>query len=217
MIQRRFEDFTDSLRPGATAGFIVGLIMLFLILLGVPLNLKEIAMFLLLLIPFLFGIRLAQQVNEKGAGYLVKNALALGVVAALMAFLFMSLINRWQERGIDVKEYFDSIDSGTMTILSGVPAAELHKNPPRDVFTGEYPEGANLRTNPMRLTFDKDTGLELLGINLIIGGFYGFMLLVIVAGVLGAGVTWASVSAARLYETGWSITLSRIGSCCCCR
>jgi ABC-type branched-subunit amino acid transport system permease subunit len=193
MIQRRFEEFTDSLRKGISAGFVVGLIMIFLILLGIPLNLKEIAMFLLLLLPFLFGIRLAQQIHERGAGYLLKNVLALGVVAALMAFLFMALINRWQTRGIDVKEYFDSVDTNTMTVLSGVPAAELHKNPPRDVFTGEYPEGAELRTNPMRLTFDKTTGLELLGINLVIGGFYGFMVLVIVAGVLGAGVTWASI------------------------
>jgi ABC-type branched-subunit amino acid transport system permease subunit len=194
MIQRRFEEFTNSLRPGATAGFVAGLIMLFLILLGIPLNLKEIAMFLLLLMPFLFGIRLAQQVRDRGAGYLLKNALALGVVAALMVLLFMSLINRWEARGIDVKEYFDSIDANTMTVLSGVPAADLHKNPPRDVFTGQYPEGANLRTDPMRLTFDKATGLELLGVNLVIGGFYGFMLVVVIVGVLGAGATWASIT-----------------------
>jgi branched-chain amino acid transport system permease protein len=194
MIQRRFEEFTNSLHTGATAGFVVGLIMLFLILLGIPLNLKEIALFLLLLMPFLFGMRLAQQVHGQGVVYLLKNALALGVVAALMVFLFMSLINRWQARGIDVKEYFESIDANTMTVLSGVPTAELHKNPPRDVFTGQYPEGANLRTDPMRLTFDHDTGLVLLGVNLVIGGFYGFMLVVVIAGVLGAGITWTSMT-----------------------
>ena len=38
MIPRRIQAFTDSLRTGATSGFIVGLIMLFLILVGVPLN-----------------------------------------------------------------------------------------------------------------------------------------------------------------------------------
>ncbi len=194
MIPRRIQAFTVTLRTGATAGFIVGLIMLFLILVGVPLNLREIAIFLLLLVPFLFGLRLARRLHGQGAVYLLKNALALGVVAALVVFLFMSLINRWQARGIDVKQYFDSIDANTMTVLTGIPADDLHKNPPRDVFTGEYPEGEELRTDPMRLTFDKATGLDLLGINLIIGGFYGFMLLVAVAGVLGAAVTWASLT-----------------------
>jgi ABC-type branched-subunit amino acid transport system permease subunit len=194
MIQRRFEEFTNSLRPGASAGFIIGLIMLFLILLGIPLNLRGVAMFLLLLMPFLFGIRLARQVHARGVGYLLKNALALGAVAALIVFLFMSLINSWQARGIDVKEYFESIGAETMTVMSGVPAAELHKNPPRDVFTGQYPEGAALRTDPMRLTFDKETGLKVLGVNLVIGGFYGFMLVVVIVGVLGAGITWASIT-----------------------
>ena len=113
-------------------------------------------------------------------------------MAALLAFLLMSLINRWQERGIDVKQYFDAVSADTMTVLSGVPSDDLFANPERDPLTGEYPEGEPLRTNPMRLTFDSDTGLELLGVNLVIGGFYGFMLLVVIAGLLGAVITRAA-------------------------
>ncbi|RPJ00680.1 MAG: hypothetical protein EHM39_04495, partial [Chloroflexi bacterium] len=86
-----------------------------------------------------------------------------------------------------------AVSADTMTVLSGVPAEELHANPERNPLTEEYPEGEELRTNPMRLTFDSDHGLELLGINLVIGGFYGFMLLVVIASVLGAASTWAAL------------------------
>jgi ABC-type branched-subunit amino acid transport system permease subunit len=114
----------------------------------------------------------------------------MGVVAVLLPFLFMSLINHWQSTGVDVREYFYSIDTGTMEVLSGVPADQLHPNPARDLFTGEYPEDRPLRTNPMRLTFGKEAGLELLGANLRIGGFYGFMILLAAVGVISALLTW---------------------------
>ncbi|RPJ03125.1 MAG: hypothetical protein EHM39_00160, partial [Chloroflexi bacterium] len=163
MIPRRFQPFIDSLRRGASAGFTTGLILLFLILVGLPTKLENIALFGLLLVPFLFGLRLARRLHAHGLGHLLKNAVALGVIAALLAFLLMGLINSWLEKDIDVKQYFDAVSADTMTVLSGVPAEELHANPERNPLTEEYPEGEELRTNPMRLTFDSDTGLELLG------------------------------------------------------
>jgi hypothetical protein len=166
----------------------------FLILLGLPVNLEGITMPSILLVMVIFSVRLARRMHGCSLGYLFKNALVMGVVAAFLAYLLMSMINHWQAVGIDEKQYFYNVSGKTMTVLSGVPEAELDPNPERDPLTGEYPEGATLRTNPMRLTFDSDTGLEALGVNLIIGGFYGFMLLLIVAALLGAGLTWAATA-----------------------
>jgi ABC-type branched-subunit amino acid transport system permease subunit len=195
MIQRRVKQFVDSLREGMVTGFVAGMVNVFLILLGIPINLETIALFSLLLVTFIFGIRLARRVREYGPVHLLKNAVAMGATAAFIVFLLMSLINRWQARGIDVKEYFDAVNAETMTVLSGVPSAELHADPERDPLTGEYPEGADLRTNPMRLTFDSDTGLRVLKVNVVIGGFYGFMLLLLIASLLGAVITWAALHA----------------------
>ena len=209
MITTRFQQFLGSMRQGATSGLAAGFVMLFLILIGIPVNIQSIALFLLLLVILVFGIRLGRSAFDAGEtfGYLVKNAVAMTVAAALVVFLFMSLINRWQATGIDVKTYFDAVSLTTMNVLSGVPEAELHPNPDKDILTGEYPEGAELRTDPMRLTFDSDTGLRLklgltgeawVDINLIIGGFYGFMLLIVIAGVAGAVLTWG----ARVADVG---------------
>jgi ABC-type branched-subunit amino acid transport system permease subunit len=192
MIQRRIKQFIDSLREGMVSGFVAGMVIVFLILLGIPINLRTIALFTLLLVTFIFGIRLTRRLRDDGPVHLLKNAVAMGATAAFITFLLMSLINRWQARGIDVKQYFDAVNAETMTVLSGVPSAELHADPTRDPLTGEYPEGADLRTNPMRLTFDSDTGLHLLHINVGIGGFYGFMLLLVITGLLGAALTWTA-------------------------
>jgi ABC-type branched-subunit amino acid transport system permease subunit len=204
MLQTRLKEFTDSLRQGLGAGFVAGVIILFLILIGIPVQMENLALFLFFLILFIFGIRLARRPEREGARYLVKNALAMGLMAALMILLFMALINRWQARGIDVKRYFDAVTTKTMTVLSGVPEDELFANPPVDPLTGTYPEGQPLRTSPMRLSFDSKTGLQLkLGlagsswfdINLVIGGLYGFLLLLILVGTAGALITRAIQSA----------------------
>lgn len=194
MLQSRINRFIDSLRVGASAGFASGLVIDFLILLGIPINIRNIALLLLLLVVVIFGSRLARQLRDQGVFHLVKNALALGIVASVLPFLLMSLIDGWLERGVDVKTYFHSISAQTMEVLSGVPAAELHRNPARDILTGEYPEGAQLRTDPMRLTFDAETGLELVDINLVIGGFYGFMLLLIIVSIVSAVLTWVLIT-----------------------
>ncbi len=213
MIVTRLQQVLGSMRPGATSGFVAGLIMLFLILIGIPINIQSLALFVLLLIVLIFGVRLARRAFDAGEtfGYIVKNALALSVVAALVVFLFMSLINRWQANGISVKTYFDAVSLTTMNVLSGVPESELHPNPEKDILTGEYPEGAELRTNPMRLTFDSETGLRLklgltgdawVDLNLGIGGFYGFMLLIVVVGMAGALIAWgANVANVGRYRT----------------
>lgn len=191
MLQSRLNRFIDSLRVGASAGFVSGLVIDFLILLGIPINIRNIALLLLLLVVGIFGSRLARQLRDQGVFHLVKNALVLGIVASILPFLLMSLIDGWLERGVNIKTYFHSVSAETMEVLSGVPQTELHPNPARDILTGEYPEGARLRTNPMRLTFDDETGLRLLDVNLIIGGFYGFMVLLIIMSVASALGTWA--------------------------
>jgi ABC-type branched-subunit amino acid transport system permease subunit len=204
MIRARIQQFTDSLREGTSAGFVAGLIVLFLILLGIPIKLQNLALFFLLLTMLIFGIWLARRLHDAGVRHLLINALAMGVVAAVMVFLFMSLINRWQTRGIDVKRYFDAISTETMSVLSGVPAEELHPNPEINPLTGEYETGEPVRTNPMRLALDSDTSLCLkvglageswIDLNLKIGGLYGFLLLLIGVGVLGAVITWATIYA----------------------
>jgi len=195
MLQTRLKQFIDSVRQGLGAGFVAGVIILFLILIGIPVQMENLALFLFCLILFVFGVRLARRPKRESAGYLVKNALAMGLIAALIILLFMALINRWQARGIDVKKYLDAVTTKTMTVLSGVPEDELHPNPPVDPLTGTYPEGQPLRTSPMRLSYDSKTGLQLkLGlagsswfdINLIIGGLYGFLLLLVLVGTAGA-------------------------------
>ncbi len=194
MMQLRLNQFIDSLRQGIWAGFVAGLIIIFLILLGVPVNLESIAIPSILLVMVIFAVRLARRLYGCSLSHLINNALAMGIVAAILAYLLMSMINHWQAVGIDEKQYFYNVSSKTMTVLSGVPDAELDANPERNPLTEEYPEGATLRTNPMRLTFDSDTGLELFGLNLVIGGFYGFMLLLIMTALLGAVLTWAAVA-----------------------
>ena len=191
MLQIRIRQFIASLRQGITSGFIVGLIINFLVLLGIPVNLTGIALLLMLLVAAIFGVRLARRLRGHGFGHLLRNALALGVSAALLVFLLMALINRWQATGVKVSDYFYSVSPHTMTVLSGVPANQLFANPARDPLTGAYPEGAALRTNPLRLTFGTDGGLELAGITLGIGGLYGFLVVLIIAGVLGALLAWA--------------------------
>ena len=140
MLQTRMRQFIASVRQGSDAGFISGLVVLFIILIGIPYNIEGVALFTLLLIPFLFGIRLARRLREESSGHLLRNALAMGLTMALVVLLFMALINRWQASGIDVRQYFASITTDTMEVLSGVPAQELHPHPPTDVFTGKIQE-----------------------------------------------------------------------------
>ncbi len=195
MLQTRIRQFIASVREGISAGFISGVLVIFLILLGIPINLRDIALFVILLVPLIFGMRLARRLYGRGLFHMLRNALVLGVVAALLTYLLMALINRWQERGINVANYFPSVTTDTMTVLSGVPASELFPNPPRDPLTGQYPQGKALRTNPMRLTFDEKTGLEMLGVNVVIGGFYGFLLALIATGIAGTLLGWVFLAA----------------------
>jgi len=195
MIISRLRSTLGTMRVGFSAGFVVGMVNIFLILIGIPIRIEGLALFVLLLIPFIFGLRLVRKLHEHGIAVLVKNVLAMGVTAAVIVLLFLSLINRWQANGVDVKTYFDAVNTQTIRVLSGVPESELFANPVKNPLTGEYPEGAVMRTNPMRLTFNRETGLHLkLGFSgeawidatLVIGGLYGFGLLIILFGLLGA-------------------------------
>ncbi|MBN2305484.1 MAG: hypothetical protein JXQ72_13445 [Anaerolineae bacterium] len=202
MIATQLQRFTDRIREGLSHGFVSGLAILFLILLGLPIKIQSLAMFALLLVILISGIVLARRLREQSLAHLLLNTLAMGAAAAIMVFLFMSLINSWQAKGIDVKTYFDAVGTETMTMISGVPEDELFPNPAKNPLTGEYPEDEPLRTDPMRLTFDSDTGLHLkigltgeawTDINLVIGGFYGFMLVLIVVGLIGSLLSWGAI------------------------
>lgn len=204
MLQNRLHGWSDALREGLSAGFITGLILLFLILIGVPVRLDNLALFSLLLTTAIFGIRIGRRLWRAGLGDVLSNALVAGLLAGVMVLLLMALVNRWQARGIDVKRYFDSVSTQTVTVLSGVPAAELHPNPPIDPLTGRYVEGRSVRTDPFRLTFNEETGLRLkfgmtgdsvFDLNLRIGGLYGFVVLLMLTSTLAAVVTWAWLAA----------------------
>lgn len=200
----RFHSSLESVRSGINAGLVAGFIIVFLILIGVPVRITSLALFLFLLVIVIFSVRLARRLEEQGTAHVVRNALALGIAAGVLPFLLMSLINHWQATGTDVKQYFDSVSTKTTSVLSGVPESELGPNPPRDPITGDYPEGRTPRTDPMRLTFDPEhalvlalglTGDPLFEINLRIGGFYGFMLLLVSVALLGVALTLATIHA----------------------
>lgn len=204
MLYGRIQTFLTSIRPGLNAGFAAGLIIVFLILIGVPVNIPNLALFVVLFVALIFGVRIGRRLRDEGTVRVLWNGAAVGVGAMIVPFLLMSLINSWQAKGIDVKQYFNAVDTHTTSILSGVPEDELDPNPARDPLTGEFRAGAALRTNPMRLTFDTDTALvlqfgltgdPLFSINLGIGGFYGFMLLLVIVSVASAGLTLAAIRA----------------------
>ncbi len=202
MLPAPLQRLMSAVREGISYGFMSGLIVLFLILIGFPIRIENLALFSLFFVMFIVAGRLVRKFYDQGPAYLVKNVITMGAVTALMLFLFMSLINRWQTDGVDVKKYFDSINLKAISVLTGVPEAELHPNPPRNPLTGDYPEGAQLRTDPMRLTFDSNTALHLkLGlaksawadVNLVIGGFYGFLIVLVGSAFLGGVVAWLMI------------------------
>lgn len=204
MLRHRLQGLSDSLRTGLSAGFVTGLILIFLILIGVPIRLENLALFSLLLTVAIFGVRIGRKLRDEGPGAVLNNALIAGLVAGVMVLLLMALVNRWQARGIDVRRFFDAVSGQTVSVLSGVPAEDLHADPPIDPLTGTHVEGRPLRTNPFRLTFDEDTALHLkfgltgesvFDLNLIIGGLYGFLLVVILTSLAGGAAAWAWIAA----------------------
>ena len=126
MLQTRTRQLVASLREGINSGFVVGLVINFLILLGVPVNLSNIALLLILLVAVIFGVRLARRLREQGFGHLLRNTLAMGLAAALLVFLLMALINRRQESGVKVSDYFYRI---TRHGRLSCAADELFANP----------------------------------------------------------------------------------------
>jgi len=204
MLRNRLRDISEELREGLSAGFVAGVVLLFLVLIGIPVRLENLAMFSLLVTVAIFGVRIGRKLRDEGLSTVLSNALVAGLVAGVMVLLLMALVNRWHTRGIDVKRYLDAVTEQTVTVLSGVPAEELHANPPIDPLTGEYVEGRPLRTDPFRLTFNEETGLRLkfgmtgeaaLDVNLVIGGLYGFLLIVMLLFAGAAVAAWAWVTA----------------------
>lgn len=204
MLRNRLRGTSDNLHEGLNAGFVSGVVLLFLILIGIPVRLENLALFSLLLTVAIFGVRIGRKLRDDGLGAILSNALVAGLVAGVMVLLLMALVNRWHAHGIDVKRYLDAVTEQTVTVLSGVPADELHANPPIDPLTGSYVEGRPLRTDPFRLTFDNDTALRLkfgmtgepvFDLSLGIGGLYGFLVVVVLTFVGAAAAAWAWVTA----------------------
>ena len=99
MLRSRLQGISDELRQGLSAGFVGGLVLIFLILIGIPIRLEGLALFSLLLVVAVFGVRIARRLRDQGLGTVLSNALVAGVVAGVMVLLLMALINRWQARG----------------------------------------------------------------------------------------------------------------------
>lgn len=181
-IRRYFDQaFKNGLTLGA--GFI------FLTLIGLPSSsskaLASITLPLFLLLTLYLGWRLARRLPTQ---QVLQQAAMLGLVAAVSLLLFLGLINRWHGKGINVaKLYFANMDTYPMQVLSGVPQAELFANPKPDPITGNYVEGAVLRTNPMAFYGKADYALLSVG-PIHIGGFYGLALLIVLSAMLGGVV-----------------------------
>ncbi len=181
----------DTVRDGANNGFIIGGIIVFLILIGLPAgiegreDLAPLALPLFIITTIGFSIFTVRQFGQQTPwSNLIANGIALGVGAAIVFLLFMAFINRWQARGFDVQDYFAEVTLETTSRLSGVPEEELFANPEVDSITQERPEGSELRTNPLTLTINDDH-ITVFNLGFIkVGGLYGTGLVIGLIGFL---------------------------------
>jgi len=220
----KFTQRFSYLGVGVRTGIGLGLVLIFLTLIGIPSSdsqqLARLTLPIFFLLALWLGWRTASKNSEQPTSTVVQNGAALGLAAAVVLLLFLGLINRWQANGINVtRDYFYKMDAYPLYTLSGVPVNELIANPSRDPITGEYPEGAQLRTTPMKLYLSQDYALvSLLGLH--VGGLYGLALLLAVSAGLGSTaqrlstrVDWGAVRARiRSYENAdvahWLILLA---------
>ncbi len=105
MLRNRLRGISEELREGLSAGFVAGVVLLFLVLIGIPVRLENLAMFSLLVTVAIFGVRIGRKLRDEGLSTVLSNALVAGLVAGVMVLLLMALVNRWHTRGIDVKRY----------------------------------------------------------------------------------------------------------------
>ena len=192
MIQKRIRALFTQVQDGINTGFIFGIGLIFLTLIGLPSDeseaLASISVELFLLISFYMGWRLTRIYSDrkKSVSETFGNILAFGVSASIVFLLFLSLINSWHADGTDVEGlYFANMNTYPMHVLSGIPLEELEQNPEVDPLTNEIPSDATLRTSPFQITFDENTAIFSLG-PIHIGGLYGFALLLIISALLGS-------------------------------
>lgn len=189
---RRLTGYYNNIHDGFNNGLITGGLIVFLILIGLPAGLPgreplaPLALPAFVLLSITFAVVYVRQ-NWERAGWsrLIQNAAALGIGTALVLGLVMSLINNWQaDPTFNVQEYFAEVTLETTSRLSGVAVQDLHPNPPVDPLTQEFPEDAELRTNPMPLRIDNDD-ISVFNLGFVqIGGIWGTALVLAVIGFL---------------------------------
>lgn len=220
-IRQIYRIIEQALRSGVilSAGFI------FLTLIGIPSDkstqIAVITLPLFLLMTFYMGWRTGNRLHHARFDTLLLNLLALGVGANLLFVPFLGLIDGWHAEGVPVsQEYFVSMNTYPIHILSGVPNDELFVNPEPDALTNEYSEDTPLRTSPMQLYLEEKYALvSLFGLH--IGGIYGLVLLIVLAAILGgitqngtARVPWGQLretAKSRLINPSLQRTLPAIG------
>ncbi|NDJ86967.1 MAG: hypothetical protein GYB66_13895 [Chloroflexi bacterium] len=194
MIQRllRLHSFV---KDGLNNGFINGFLIVMIILIGLPAGLErreELAPFaipIFILLTLVFAVVTVRQFGSRATwGRLIANGVAMAIGTAIVFLLFMSLINRWQARGFEVQDYFAEVTLGTTSRLSGVPESELFPNPEVEPISQEYPEDAELRTDPMILAINNDD-IVVFDLGFIkVGGLFGTALVLgVIAVVVVAG------------------------------
>lgn len=193
-----------GVQDGINTGIVVGIGLIFLTLIGIPSDdseqLASTAVPLYIFIAGIVGWQVAKRHDREDIAVAMRNTVAAGLAGAVVLLLFLSLINRWHERGIDVEgNYFASMNTYPMHVLSGIPLEELEANTPVDPVTGELPAEAYVRTDPFTLTLGTDDAI-FLGV----GGFYGLALLLTVASVIGGSIEQA------LYRINWQPLRERI-------
>lgn len=182
----------NRLEIGISHGALLGGLLIFLTLIGIPSQDSEAlaggAVLLFSLLAIFLGWRTARRYDVNNLRDIVANLVVMGIVANLLFVPFMGIINNWHANDIDVVGlYFARMGTFSMHTLSGVPNEELFDNPPPNPVTGEYDEGVELRTNPMTLYFSEEYAVySFFGFH--IGGIYGLGLGILLMGLLGGGL-----------------------------
>lgn len=194
------QQWNNSLKTG----FGLGLGLIFLCLIGLPSDdseqLARLTLPVFLLLTFYMAWRTTRTIPVNNWRGWVSASLLQGFIAGVVLLSFLALINSWHARNIDVqRELFDKMNTYPIQVLSGVPQEELFPQPDPNPLTGEYDEDVQLRTDPMRLSFEEKYAIFTLG-GLHVGGLIGLAALLVNVSFWGAAannlarrVDWATL------------------------
>ncbi|NJL92360.1 MAG: hypothetical protein HC915_00890 [Anaerolineae bacterium] len=154
-MQHQLNALYQPIKQGLATGALLGGLLVFLILIGIPSQESEqlaaATLPLFAALALFFGWRLARGYTQDWLALTI-NVLAAAVLTNFLLMSFLGIINQMHADNVDVVgDYFARMSTYPMQVLSGVPREELHPNPPRDPITREYPPNTELRTNPFQL------------------------------------------------------------------